>query len=462
MEDYYQKDVPILLRLSECKELLKEMSAEDSLDVIYNSKLVYNQREAEKLKLFIYYKPADYLFEKLDFLRKSGINILELISETVSGQAWVHPEFFDFSISSLIEIRETHHFEHEKKQLVLIIDNLYLFENGWYARDARFKLNENVFPHLDNYIHYGQLGNYELGDRFIQNTVNRETKFGPVEFVLSFNHYYKYSGTIRDILITRDAYLNLRDSTENLKDMELLAFGEDLCLLMSLYWEKNIDFFNAILRVNDKEHYRNREVFRLCNENFDPSTEYDLRDQFATFYDFVQSLSFEKFQIYKGLVHQSVTRFVKVKYLDDISAFMILYNIVEQFRNHFLINSLEGETFTIKEEFNFTRSKRKTDDFIKGKIKEIGEIVADTDMDEFDAKASQKVNFIKKTGLKDQFESFVKYLDLNPADYVLPFENLINVRNVIYHGNIPDADIPLCNKELKKLVLNIILRITAI
>lgn len=359
MEDYYQKDVPILLRLTECNERLKEQFAEDSPDMIYNSKLVYNQREAEKLKLFIYYKPSDYLFEKLDFLRKSEVNILELISGTVSGHAWVHPEFYDFSNSSLIEIRETHHFEHEKKQLVLIIDNLYLFENGWYARDARFKLNENVFPHLDNYVQYGQLGNYAQGDKFIQNTVNRETKFGPVEFVLSFNHDYKYSGTVRDILITRDVHLNLRDSTEKLTDVELLAFGEDLCLLMSLYWEKNIDFFNAILRVNDKEHYHNREVFRLCSENFDPSTEYDLRDQFPTFYDFTHSLSFEKFQICKQLLREVVPRLIKVRHLDDISAFMILYNIVEQFRNHFMLNALADQTFAIKEEFEFSLSKKK-------------------------------------------------------------------------------------------------------
>lgn len=111
---------------------------------------------------------------------------------------------------------------------------------------------------------------------------------------------------------------------------------------------------------------------------------------------------------------------------------------------------------------NFPCQRKKTIAYIKDKIKEIVDIVVPSDKDEFSAKASDKVSFIKKTGLKDQFEGFVKYLDLNPEDYTLRFEDLINVRNVIYHGNIPEADIPLCNKELRKLVLNIILKITAI
>lgn len=462
MEEYFQKDVPILLRLSQYNESLKELIGDDSIDLVCSSKLVYNQREAERLQLFIYYKPGEYLFERLEFLNNAGINILEMIDRTVSRHAWVHPEYFDFSRSSLIGIRETHHFEHEKKSLVLVIDNLDLFENGWYARDARFRLNENVFPHIDNYVRYGQLGNYEQGDRFIQSTVNRQTKFGPVDFVLSFNHDYKSSGTIKDILITRDAHLTFRDSSEHLTDAELLELGEDLCLLMTLYWEEKIDFFNAIVKVNDNEHYRNREVFRLSNENVHPSRQYFLKEQFPIFYDFAESLSFKNFQVYKELVKEAVPRLIKANHLDDISAFMILYNIVEQFRNHFMRNPVAGETFAIKEEFEFSLSKSKTIAFIKGKIKEIVDIVAPSDKELFSAKASDKVSFIKKTGLKDQFEGFVKYLDLDPAEYALPFEDLVNVRNLIFHGNIPDADIPLCNRELKKLIFHILLKLTSI
>lgn len=459
MTDYFQKDVPILINLEGHKELLQGLIAEDRVDAVYDARLIYNQRKPEVLKLHIYYQPADYLFEKLEFLQKSGINVLDLIHPTVSPNAWVHPEFFEFSRSSLIEIRESHYFEHDKKKLILILDHLDLFENGQYARDARFRLTENIFPHLEEYFRYGQLGSYKPDDTFIESISNRETRFGPVHYTLSFDHSYKPGDSIKDFVITRDAQLKLRDESEKLTDRDLLGMGEDLCLLMSLYWEKNIDFFNAAIKVIDRDGYRNREAFKLCSENFDPSKDYNLGKHFATIYDFTDALSFEKFQNHKELVQEAVPRLIRVKDLDDISAFMILYNIVEKFRNFFLSNPQGGKRFTVKEEFEFTLSKTKTIEFIKEKIREIGQIVTAADKDEFDAKASQKVTFIKKTGLKDQFEGFVKYLGIDPANYALPFEDLIRVRNIIYHGNTPDEDISLYNGELKKLVLDVLLKI---
>lgn len=461
MTDYYQKDVQILLKLEPYNKLLQVLIAEEHADTLYNAKLLYNERNPEKLQLFIYYTPADYLFEKLQFLQQSGINVLDLICSTASPKAYIHPEFFEFSRSSLIEIRYSHHFEHDKKPVILILDNLDLFENGWHAKDAKFRLTEEIFPHLEKYFQYGQLGTYEPGDKFIERTLNRETRFGPVYFMLSFNHSYKSTGSVKDFVITRDAQLNLRDDSDKLTDSDLLRLGEDLCLLMSLYWEKNIDFFNAIIKVNDRDGYRNREVFKLCSENFDPSDEYYLKEQFPTIYDFTESLSFDKFQKYKKLLQEAVPRLIRIKDLDDISAFMILYNIVEKFRNFFLSNPLDGNTFTVKEEFEFNVSKTKTNVFIKDKIREIGEIVTVADKKEFDDKASLKVTFIKKTGLKDQFEGFVKYLSLDPANYSVQFEDLIQVRNMIYHGNTPEEDINLYNIELKKLIFDILLKITA-
>ena len=459
MKDYFQKDIPVLLNFTDYKQLLNGFARHEADQNQYDSRLIYNQRKPEELQLTIYYKSADYLYEKLDFLRSSAVNILDLIFPAISEHAWVHPEFFIFSRSSLIELKETHYFEHDKKMLILILDNLDLFENGRYAMDGRFRLTENIFPHLGSYIRYGQLGNYDQGDRFVDRNDNRYTKFGTVNFVLSFNHSSKSSTSVKDFVITRDAHLNITDESGQLKDTELLIFGEDLCLLMALYWEKNIDFFNAVVRVNDKEHYANREVFKLCEDNFDASEEFYLKEQYPTFYDFAESVSFENFQNHKGLLQESVPRLIRIKNLDDISAFMIFYNVIEKCRNYFLENAVQGSPFTVKEEFEFTLSKSKTNDFIKNKIKEIGEIVAESDKEEFDSKASLKVTFIKKTGLIDQFESFISYLDLDADKYDIKFEELIKIRNQIYHGNIPEVDVSSYNNEMKKLVLDILLKI---
>lgn len=459
MKDYFQKDVPVLFNFTDCRELIKGFPERGEDQTGYHTRLIYNQRKPEAVQLTIYYKPADFLYEKLDLLRNAGVNVLDLIHPSASANAWEHPDFFDFTRSSLVELEETHYFEHDKKTVILVLDNLDLFETGRYASDARFRLNENIFPYLGSYVRYGQLGNYEQGDRFIARNDNRNTDFGPVSFILSFNHSYKSAASVKDYVITRDAHLNLRDESGKLTDSELLVFGEDLCLLMSFYWEKNIDFFNAVIRVNDKEHYANREVFKLCDENFDGSPEFYLEEKYTTFYDFTESLSFENFQKHKGLIHEAVPRLIMIKNLDEISAFMILYNIIEKCRNYFLDNQAEGGALKVKEEFDFTLPKERTNKFIKKKIKEIGEIVAEYDKEEFDSKAAMKVSFIKKTGLIDQFESFISFLHLDAAHYDLKFESLIKIRNQIYHGNMPDGDVSSYNKEMKKLIIDIFLKI---
>ena len=51
------------------------------------------------------------------------------------------------------------------------------------------------------------------------------------------------------------------------------------------------------------------------------------------------------------------------------------------------------------------------------------------------------MTFIKKTGLIDQSESFISHLDLDSDKYDINFEELIKIRNQIYHGNIPEVDV---------------------
>ncbi|MBZ4035264.1 hypothetical protein K6T82_10835 [Flavobacterium sp. 17A] len=460
MKDYYQKDVPILLKLAEHKEVLDGFPTE-SANSQYDARLIYNQRKPEEVQLKIYYKPSDHLYEKFRSLAKAGVSILDMIQPAVSPHKWVNPEFFEFSENSLIGIQETHYYDHDKKFLILVLQNFCLFENGRYAGDARFRLGDNAISHLAGYIQYGQLGTYDSDDKFIERNENRWTSFGPVEFMLSLNHSYKQGEPKKDFVITRDAELIIRDDSQKIKDLDLLSLGEDLCLMMSLYWEKSIDFFNALLRVNDRENYGTREVFKLSGERNDLSQEFHLKDKYSNIYDFAESIDFDKFQYLRELIREAVPRLISIKHLDDISAFMVLYNIVEKFRNFFLKNPLDGQTFTVKEEYAFIGSEGSINKFIKTKIKEIGEIVEEDDKLEFDSKAFEKVSFIKKTGLIDQFEGFIKYLKLDPGKYNIEFDQLIKVRNLIYHGNPPGRDLSPYNKELKALVYDILLAIIA-
>ena len=460
MKDYFRHDITISLDIESHKDKLSETFGKDLSNCDYDSRLIYNQRNPEYLQLTIFYKQSDYLFEKFELLQKEGINILSLIKPKINTHHWEHPDILDFAQSTIIEIQESYYWEHNKKPVIITIDNTDILVNERYSGDGRFKLTKNVFQHLDEYITYGGLGRHGWDDKFIEKNVNRETTFGPINFILSFEHFYEQKYSKQNINILRDAYLTLTDSTEELTDKEFIQIGKSLCLLMSFYWGKPIDFFIANIRVNDIENYRTREILKYSDHFVDDSQDFILKEKFRTFYDFVGSVDYGKFITNSDILSEIIPRILKTKNVDEISAFMVLYNIIEKIRNYFLTTPLGGKQYSIKEEFDFKMGKKKTNEYIKNKIKEIKEIVADSDVEGFENKASDKVTFIRKTGLKDQFDSLLTYLELEPKSYDIDFVNLIKIRNNIYHGKLPEGNIKPHITQMINLVNDMILKMT--
>jgi hypothetical protein len=460
MKDYFRTDIEIKLDFDEHKKILKERIQEELLVPIsnYKSKLIYNQRKPEYSKLTIYYHPGYYLFEILEFLSEKGICILETVKEKTKEQKWEFPDILDFSESKLINLQASNSWEHNEKPVILTIDSLSILQSGKFVEFGNFKITENIFQHLDDYIQYGQLANYKNDDKFIETDNNRETNFGVVRFKLSFKHSYDNS-TKFNIDISRDSFLIITNCPKTLTDLEIIEIGNSLCLLMSFYWQKTIDFFNARVRINNNENYHTREILKYSNHLIDESDQYILKKQFGSFYDFIDSINYTLFSENSELIKELVPRIIRTKNVDKVSAFMILYNIIEKIRNYCISVPLKGKELSIKEEFNFTKGKKSTDKFIKLKIKEIEEIVDDSDREDFLNKASDKVSFIKKTGLIDQFESLLSHLELNVLDYNINFTNLIQIRNSIYHGKLPKEDVTPYNEQMTILIYDMLLKL---
>lgn len=428
------------------------------IDKVFDTRLIYNRRKPEYIQITIFYDNSFHLFERFENIQGKGISILELIKKESPKFKWQHPDYYDFSHSKIIEIKDSSSWEHNKKPLVLIVDNLNVIVESRYAGDGRFKITQNIFQHLDQYIRYGSLGLYTPDDRFIEKNLNKETSFGPIKFILSFDHSYNQNYTPYSITILRDAYLTITEGTNELNDNQLIDLGIKICSLMSLYWEKQVDFFSAQIRINKTGDYKTREVLKYCDNELDKSSTFLLKNQFETFYELVKEIDYEKFITNSELLQEVIPRIIKAKEIDNISSFMILYNIIEKIRNYFLENPLDDKPFIIKEEFQFSKGKGSTDKYIKNKIKEITEIVIGSDKEEFDKIASDKVTFIRKTGLKDQFNSLINYLELNSSSYEIDFIELIKIRNSIYHGKLPKEDISHYINQMNILIYDMILK----
>nr|WP_319399010.1 hypothetical protein [uncultured Carboxylicivirga sp.] len=459
MYDYFQDDITVGLEIEPYKGLLREIFGDNVISKNYDTRLFYDRRNPKLLTIIIYYESPDYLFDKFEQLRESGIDVLSLIKPKYNTQDWEHPKYFDFSNSNLLNIHEDHPWDHNRRPVVLTIDNVDVLVHDRYSGHALFQLTYNVYQHLDEYVKYGDLGRCRPEDRFIEQNNNRETNFGPVNFILSLEHSLGPSENRQKLNVIRDAYLSLNEEADQLRHEQLVKVGSLLCLLMSLYWEKEIDYFIARIRVNNIENYRTIEKFKYSDHTSKYNEDYLLKDRYATFYDFVESVNYEKAISNSNIMFELVPRVLKVKGIDDVSGFMILYNVIEKIRNYCMENPVNGDTLAVKEEFNFSISKTATKKFIENKLKEISEIVEETDVEEFEDKAKYKVSFIKKTQLIDQFDSLLTYLDIDSTTYDIEFTDLIKIRNNIYHGKLPSEDLKPYIKQMKEIIYDLILKL---
>ncbi len=460
MKDYFQKDIQIELLIENHTELLeKEFGGAISVsNSIYDLRILYNRKKPEHILLTIYSQSSDHLGEKLQLLKDKNINILELIKPKPAENKWDFPDILDFTNSNLISLEDSHYWEHNRRPTILAIDNLNILIESRINGDGGFQLTENIIQHIEKYIQYGELSKYSSNEAFIYKDINRNTNFGPVIFKLSFEHWF---GKIdkHSFEITRDAYLNISDESNQLTDSDILKQAEFLCILMSLYWQKPIDFFHAQIRRNNEDKYRTSEIYKYSNHFVDESEHYLLESRFITFYDFIEALNYKQVVTNSDFLKELVPRLLKIKNIDDISSFMILYNIIEKIRNYCMKSPFKGSQLEIKDEYKFTESKSATDKYIKNKIKEIKEIVKENETKEFEKNAHNKVSFIKKTGLIDQFESILLHLELDPSDYNIEFTTLIKTRNNIYHGKLPNTDIKSYIEQMTLMVYDMIIKL---
>jgi len=458
MDDYFQDDIKICIDFSGYIQLMEAQFGEGGANAspYYDARILYNHRKPETIDFIVYYNQAEYLFDKFEFLREQNIDILSLISAQPAQRRWDHPDKLDFSNSNLLDIQESHYWEHNKKPVILRLDNLEILKYDRISGDGRFQLTENSNQHIYEYINYGYLANWDPSDLFISRNDNKMIRFGDVDLILSFNHDYGKATKFK-FEINHDSYLTLTEDADSLTDVQLTEYGNIICQLMSFYWQKTIDYFHATIRVIGNPYVKTREQFKYSQHPVDETMEYPLKDRYETIYDFIETLDHQKVFSCTGLLNMIVPRIIQAKKVDDVSEFMLLYNIIETIRNHCMTNPINGRTLTIKEEYEFVNGKGTTNKKIKNKIKEISEIVKDEDKEDFLSNAHNKVTFIRKTGLKDQFDSLVTYLGLDPTLYNLDFIKLISIRNDIYHGNSPREDVKPYNDKMRILIDDLIL-----
>jgi hypothetical protein len=121
MNEYFQDDIPVCINFGLHNELLEAQFGTGMViqNPCFNARMIINSTRPRNIQLTIFYEPSEYLFEKVDFLHKNGINILQHITSRPPQRDWDFPDILDFSNSKLLNIEESSQWEHRKKPLFL-------------------------------------------------------------------------------------------------------------------------------------------------------------------------------------------------------------------------------------------------------------------------------------------------------------------------------------------------------
>lgn len=442
---------------TEMDEVFKRCGVSDE---VFDAEIRYNYRNPGIIEFLIFYPPGKHLFEQLKHLKDLGKNILQYIQIEINK---LHNEFLDFSKTDLLEMREGHReWKHSKKPVIFKLKNLIYYESSSYTPDGLFYLTENACLHIQQYSKYSKdFENIHISDSPIDNgTLKMYFNFGNMAFAIGFIHWIKETNNF-NIIIERLPYLKI-EAKEKESDDQIIDYASDICLLISLFWSKQIEYNFAKVRANRETEggkLRTKYEFRFIENQIDNKIHQSLKDNYIRLFDFIADIDYEKFLICKEMLKDITNRIIRSQYVDIVSEFMLLYNVIEKIRNHYLDLDNEGNGFSIKEEFEFNLPAKKRDKHIKHVLKGIIPIVKSCDKQFYQSMVGDKVTFIRKTGLKDQFESLVEYLKLSPADYRINFTELIKIRNKLYHGSVVEHDLHPFIVGMRKLINDLILKL---
>lgn len=431
------------------------------MELSFDSEIRYNYRKPAPIELFIFYPPENYLFEKFDFLRKQGKDIFSFIQIYNSGNPWEYSEQLDFVGSELLDIQEGHsEWKHRKKPMIIQLKNLTHYTSYGYCTSGLFYLTGNACNPIDEYSKYVQTDGIIISDKPVNNgTYEKYFNWGDMSFGIGFKHVVN-EVTKHSINIGRIPYLEVIPG-ENDSDDTILEYASNLCLMMSLYWSKFIDYYWGRVKVDheiDGLNFKERDEYHYVEEYIDDSNYTPWKEKYENFFQFITDIDYAMVLSSRELLQEVADRAIRSQFLDTASEFMLLYNVIEKIRNYYLDVGKDTGGLSIKEEYDFDLSKAARDKFINDKLKEIGKSVNTKDRVEYLSKTNQKVSFIRKTGLKDQFDSLVTYLGLSPKDYQINFIELINIRNKLYHGNRTETDLNLFIKEMRTLICDLLLK----
>ncbi len=215
---------------------------------------------------------------------------------------------------------------------------------------------------------------------------------------------------------------------KGITEQEAIFYGDVVLMLASFYHHIKIDFILRRIHLAEST---------IMIKNIEQKNYFDTKGNLLgfeihrDFNKFLQS-SWQKATLKNfGLLSKAVTLFNQSLLVDNSSAFLIRYNIIE----------ICGKTSAEDGIWNFKLNNDELDKFFSDTRERISNIIDETEQEHFNNKWNSIQNIIKSKSLRKQLEDSLTKHDINVETLPIRTSKIVQLRNNITHGSLDKVNI---------------------
>lgn len=322
----------------------------------------------------------------------------------------------------------TSYYEGKKKYIIVRIDTVKFYWNPveeenytaeFYLDDKGFRVVEPFYSFLSPKTWFKNDGNFNIGR---MNDSKKFYKLGKSIFRPEYNFVSKDGLKNRSAAVTKEPKIQFKYK-KGITEKEAILYGDLVLLLASFYHHIKIDY--TLRRIHLPEN-------TITIKNIEQKNYFDTKGNLWGFEihwnlnKFLQSSWQKETLINFELLSKAVTLFNQSLLVDNSSAFLIRYNIIE----------ICGKTSSEDVIWNFTLKNVELEKFFSDMRESISNIIDTTEQEHFNNKWNSIQNIIKSKSLRKQLEDSLTKNDINVEILPIRTSKIVQLRNNITHGSL--------------------------
>lgn len=396
---------------------------------VHHAHLYTNKDEIE---LRIFYDDQTYFGEK--FMHWiSQINIKNFGSflkvEITENHTNERLQKIDLSETKLIGCtNSSDYYENNQKYIIVKIDTVKFYWNPneenkntaeFYLDDKGFRVVESFYSFLTPKTWFVNDGNFNIGR---MNDSKKFYKLGKSTFRPEYNFVPKDDRKNRVATIIKEPKIQFKYQN-GITEKEAVFYGNIVLMVASFYHHIKIDF--TLRRIHLPENtitIKRIEEKNFINRNGGLGS-FGINGGLQKFFEL--SWQRETIKNYE-LLSKAITLFNQSHLVDNSSAFLIRYNIIE------ICDKQKSENVKFTLALNKKQTKAKQDEALNTLLETINE----NEHEEFKKRWQNVQSLLQNKPMKNQLVSFLESQNLDPKMFPIKLDDLKKLRDNITHGSI--------------------------